>query len=264
MARTSYETLVELDGPDIPAGRSSPDDYGYPRHTLVDAVADLSIDYTLSDALAEFGTPIPKKAVWRANMTDHVAAQGDGPAPDRESMLRSRLARSGVPSLYLDVPPSVNVVKRVEDGRGLYLHGDVGVGKTWSACQICRAWAERGREFLFRSSLDLLTAIRSTYEGRESEAAVMREFAEVPLLVVDDLGKEVPTAWALSKLFDIVNKRYESRLPTVFTSQYDPKRMGDLIARSGDRDVAYAIVSRIIESCDVLPLNGENRRLRRQ
>lgn len=263
MASTISEMLASIGEPDIPSGMAEADAYVYPRHTLDEAVADMTIDYTLSDALAEFGMPVPKEALWRANMTTRVVAPWVVGDADHESVVRAKLVRSGVPSRYLDVPPSSNLVLRVAEGRGVYLHGPVGVGKTWAACQICRAWAERGRDFLFSSSLDLLAAIRSTYEGRESESAVMREFAEVPLLVVDDLGKEVPTAWALSKLFDIVNKRYEAELPTVFTSQADPQRMGDLIAKNGDADVAKAIVSRIVESCDIRPLDGANNRVRK-
>jgi len=39
-----------------------------------------------------------------------------------------------------------------------------------------------------------------------------------PVLVLDDLGTESATPWAREKLYQLLNYRYVSRLPTVITT----------------------------------------------
>lgn len=255
------ETLrALLEKMDIPPGRADKDDFGYPRYTLEEAMADWELVYTLSDAMAEFGVPVPDLALWRANLTPRPFDPWGPSEEDEAEAARAKRAESGIPSRYVDVPANPKYMPGLARGRGLYLSGPVGVGKTWAACAMARAWSDSGRDFLFTSSLDLLSRIRSTFDGGESEEAVMRRYAGVPLLVIDDLGKEAPTAWVLSKLFDVINKRYEFELPTIYTSQHKLSELGDAIKGSGDREVAYAIVSRIAGTCEKRSLTGEDRR----
>ena len=42
-----------------------------------------------------------------------------------------------------------------------------------------------------------------------------------PLLILDDLGVENPSAWAQEKLFQLLNHRYSHMLPTVITTNAD-------------------------------------------
>ena len=54
--------------------------------------------------------------------------------------------------------------------------------------------------------------LRSTFDkGGDSEADVIRRYVNVPVLIIDDLGKDSSTQWVLAKLFQIVNGRYEGR-----------------------------------------------------
>jgi DNA replication protein DnaC len=47
----------------------------------------------------------------------------------------------------------------------------------------------------------------------------------VPLLILDDLGAENPSSWALEKLFQLLNHRYSHRLPTVITTNANLDRL---------------------------------------
>ena len=69
---------------------------------------------------------------------------------------------------------------------------------------------------------DLLDHLRATF-GPNSPVSYDERFDEVrnaPLLILDDLGTQSSTAWAQEKLFQILNHRYNARLPTVVTSNH--------------------------------------------
>lgn len=224
-----------------------------PRHTLAEALEDPYLDYTLSDVVAEFGVPAPREAVGRANL---MVRRMDPEA------LRETCAISGMPSTYLGVEPDVGRARRMhEEGRGLYVWGDVGRGKTHLACRVAKGWAELGRAFRFATAQQLLGDLRACYDGSMREADVLRDYSSVPLLVLDDLGKEVPTAWALSRLFQVIDARYNEGLPTVYTSQLSPAGMGARIAGEGSPELGDAIVSRIVGTCNERHLEGPDRRV---
>lgn len=43
----------------------------------------------------------------------------------------------------------------------------------------------------------------------------------IPVLVLDDIGKEKKSAWTQQILFDVINFRYEHLLPTIITTNFD-------------------------------------------
>jgi DNA replication protein DnaC len=102
----------------------------------------------------------------------------------------------------------------------LIFFGGYGCGKTHLAAAIANQAVERGQAVLFVVVPDLLDYLRATF-GPNSPVGFDERFEEVrsaPLLVLDDLGTQSSTAWAQEKLFQILNYRYNARLPTVITS----------------------------------------------
>lgn len=98
--------------------------------------------------------------------------------------------------------------------------GSFGSGKTHLAAAIANYHFARGGQVLFITAPDLLDHLRSTY-GPSSEINYDEMFERVraaPLLVLDDLGAESPTPWAREKLYQLINHRYLSRLPTIITT----------------------------------------------
>lgn len=105
-------------------------------------------------------------------------------------------------------------------GGWLILFGGYGCGKTHLAAAIANAAVERGEAVLFVVVPDLLDHLRATF-GPNSPVSYDQRFEEIrsaPLLILDDLGTQSSTAWAQEKLYQILNYRYNARLPTVITS----------------------------------------------
>ena len=181
-------------------------------------------------------------------------------AENRRMESLSRLA--GIPERYLSAPIDGTAVPTLDSGRGLWWHGPVGTGKTLRACAALRGWARlHGGGARFVTSPALMTELRSTYDGQGSEAAVVAKYARCPLLVLDDVGKEAPTEWALAKLYEIIDARWAAKLPTCLTSNYTPSQLARRLAQRGDAESAEAVVSRLAGTCELVATGGEDRRL---
>lgn len=144
-----------------------------------------------------------------------------------------------------------------DSGRGLFMHGNKGTGKTKLAAIIANERLRQGKPVLFESVPDLMGDIRATFQKGGTDE-IIQSVKDVEFLVLDDLGAERMTEWIGEQLFSIVNHRYNERLLTVVTSNYSPKeiayRMDDM---QGER-----IMSRILGMCEVVSLGGGDYRLR--
>ncbi len=132
-----------------------------------------------------------------------------------------------------------------EEPRGwLLLHGGYGCGKTHLAAAIVNLRLETGKQSIFVNTPDLLDHLRSTFSPN-SEVPYDELFEQVrntPVLVLDDLGAESPTAWAQEKLYQILNYRYNEKLPTVVTSNQELDRLDPrLRSRLVDLDLVRKI-----------------------
>ncbi|CAN5913261.1 hypothetical protein BH23ACT11_BH23ACT11_17840 [soil metagenome] len=141
-----------------------------------------------------------------------------------------------------------------EAGKGLYLCGDVGTGKTHLAVAVMNELMTKQRvPSLFVTVPELLDNLRGAYNepGRDLDEW-MAAVKNADLLLLDDLGSERVTEWVQERIFVVVNHRYREVLPTIFTSNVGPK---DLATKLGDRTA-----SRVIAMCDWVSLEGEDYR----
>lgn len=162
--------------------------------------------------------------------------------------LRSRLRRCGVPERFLDAP--IDKTHDLTGGRGVFVFGMQGTGKTTKAAGILKGWlADNAGAAWFVTSSDLLTEIGATYSSYESEQSVIYKYGRCKLLVIDDLGTENPTDQTLTKLWQVIDMRYGAMLPTVVTTQHNLNELCAELGRKGGVKTAKAIVSRLYETC---------------
>lgn len=154
-----------------------------------------------------------------------------------------------------------------EPGRnGLFMSGPKGTGKTHLAAAIANRLMQEGTAVICMTMIDLLDRIKRTYEqsrqyGDEiSEGSVLSTYKSVPLLIIDDMGKEPATEWAVSKIYAIINARYEAYMPTIITTNYSDS---ELVRRltpkdSGDPTTADATIDRLREMCAAIVTTGDS------
>jgi DNA replication protein DnaC len=147
-----------------------------------------------------------------------------------------------------------NLDQRLDEGRGLWLYGDVGTGKTTLAMLVSKTALEAGRSVAIYSLPRLLAEIRDTYEegSRHSYTGLLDRLAEVDLLHVDDVGTEKTSPWVLEQLYAIVNARYEEQRSIVLTTNLDREALAE--------QINPRTVSRLEEMCEELPLFGADHR----
>ena len=115
--------------------------------------------------------------------------------------------------------------------------GGYGCGKTHLAAAIANHCHDQGQAVLFITVPDLLDHLRATFGPSSTSGYDERFYAirESPLLILDDLGTENATPWAVEKLFQILDYRYVAQLPTVFTSAYNLEELDQrLVSRMLD------------------------------
>jgi DNA replication protein DnaC len=139
----------------------------------------------------------------------------------------------------------------LDAGRGLWLAGGVGTGKTALAMVVSKAAIDSGRTVAIYSCPRLLSLIRESIDGG-GVLPFLDQLAAVDLLHIDDLGAEHRTEWVLEQLYAIINARYESERSTLITSNLLPEELQEQL---GDR-----IVSRLEGMCELLAVWGSDHR----
>jgi DNA replication protein DnaC len=128
----------------------------------------------------------------------------------------------------------------------LVVVGVVGCGKTHIAAAIKNERDDHGNQTLFMTTPDLLDYLRATY-APDSNVTYDRGFDAIrnaEVLILDDYGAHSSTPWAEEKLFQLLNHRFNARLPTVITTNQPLDRSG---AAGGAPSQELRILSRLLD-----------------
>lgn len=152
-----------------------------------------------------------------------------------------------------------------KERNGLFISGTAGTGKTHLAAAIANQLIHGGVPVICMTMIDLLAQIKTTFDRADgaTEAEVMRLYEDVPLLIIDDMGTEQPTQWGITKIYAIINARYEAYMPTIVTTNYSGAELIDRM--TPDRDDGYTAkktIERLQETCAGIEMNWPSWRTR--
>jgi len=171
------------------------------------------------------------------------------PVSDMARDLQTKIAVNEVRA-YVD-----DLDARLREGRGLWLFGDTGTGKTTLAMLISKAALEAGRTVAIYSLPKLLARIRRTYDsepGGDSYLSFFERLTSVDLLHIDDLGAEKRSDWVLEQLYALVNERYEAERSILITTNLPHPEL--------EEQIGSRTVSRLTQMCDEVEVRGDDRR----
>jgi DNA replication protein DnaC len=160
--------------------------------------------------------------------------------------------------------------------KGFLLFGRPGAGKTHLLVATLRYLTlEKGVSGRYVEFMLLLSDVRAGFAANRSHMEILAPLLRVPVLAIDELGKERGTEWERSMLDELVSRRYNSGLSTIFATNYFPEEHaapraehpgGRVNTRSQDfgRDaeamtlqqrVGDRIFSRLVEMCSFVKLD---------
>ena len=137
-------------------------------------------------------------------------------------------------------------------GIGLMLWGGVGTGKTYLAAAIANELLDQGKRVLMRDFSEISNI--SIFDADEYVSSL----SSYDLVILDDLGAERKSEFALQNVFNVVNRRWEYGKPMIVTTNLSIKEMKDLAAK--DELQYQRIYDRLFDMCTPICVNGTSRR----
>lgn len=131
---------------------------------------------------------------------------------------------------------------------GMIFCGTVGSGKTFAAACIANALIDKGIPVLMTSFPRILNA---GYEKND----LVREAQEFDLVIIDDLGTERQSDYALETVYYFLDERYKSGKPIIITTNLSKTDLEKPVGTDYAR-----IYSRVLEMCLVMTFPARNRR----
>lgn len=114
-----------------------------------------------------------------------------------------------------------SIIENLPLKKGLYLCGDVGVGKTYLAGCITNWYAKQDRKVAFIHFPTYLNQLKNAFDNSSEYDFYIRSATNAEVVVFDDVGAESVTAWSRDDILEpILNERMNHKRLTLFTSNY--------------------------------------------
>lgn len=148
---------------------------------------------------------------------------------------------------------------------GLWIHGKVGIGKTYVISAMANALANKGAGVVFVNWLNTITQITDSYSYRNHESHEkeyqINKLSKAEILIIDDIGTEKSSQHNLKDvLYQILENRTNALKPTFFTSNYSIAEYEEINANNVGRMDAERLTERVEMLAKEVRLTGENKR----
>ena len=139
----------------------------------------------------------------------------------------------------------------------LLFNGGTGLGKTFLSACIARTVADRGFSVVYESAGHLFSKLeRAKFYGDETAREDVKKYTVCDLLIIDDLGTEMPGQFVTSALYNLLNDRLLAGKPMVISTNLNV--MEELPKR-----YSAQVVSRLQGNFKLLPFVGEDIRVKK-
>ena len=136
----------------------------------------------------------------------------------------------------------------------LLFQGGTGLGKTFLSACVARVVAQKGFSVCYDSASAVIAAFEAQKFDRSEEAdARVRRMVACDLMILDDLGTEMPTPFADSALYTLINTRLNEGKNTIISTNLGYDEL--------ERRYTAQIFSRLRGSFERLPFVGRDIRL---
>lgn len=143
--------------------------------------------------------------------------------------------------------------KAYTSNTGLLLFGDVGTGKSFFAGCIANALLDRDVSVMMTNFPTILSRLTGMFP--EERIDYIDSIGRYDLLILDDLGVERNTSYAMEQMFQVVDRRYRSCKPLIVTTNLSLEQMKNA------PDVEHSrIYGRILEYCAPILFSGKDMR----
>ncbi len=143
------------------------------------------------------------------------------------------------------------------DVDNLFLTGGTGLGKTFLSTCIAKVVSDRGFSVVYDTAVSLFGKFEEDkfFKNPENSAlsAELRRYMSCDLLIIDDLGTEMTTAFVVSALYNLINTRLTTGKKTVINSNLSIEEIR--------RRYSQQIASRLEGEYLMLPFFGRDIRL---
>ena len=141
----------------------------------------------------------------------------------------------------------------------LFFNGAPGLGKTFLSACIARVVADNGFSVVYDMASSIFAKFEDAKFIRTDDLEALRNetrrYLECDLLIIDDLGTEMTTAFTISTLYEIVNTRLVTNRKTIINS--------NLTISELNRRYSEQIMSRLEGEYQVLTFYGDDIRKKR-
>ena len=143
--------------------------------------------------------------------------------------------------------------KMYKDNIGLLFWGNTGNGKTYTAACIANELIEKGIPVLMTSFPKIINSLTGMYA--EERTAYLDSISNFKLLVIDDLGTERHSEFALEQVYTVIDTRYKNKQPIIITTNLTLAEM-----KNPQNMEFQRIYDRVLEMCVPIQFKGESMR----
>ena len=141
----------------------------------------------------------------------------------------------------------------------LFFYGDTGVGKTFLSNCVAKELLDTGHSVIYFTAFQLFDIFKRNTFYKATEADIIaahQNIFDCDLLIIDDLGTEIPNSFTVSQLFLCLNERMIRRKSTIISTNLTLNQVAQLYSER--------TFSRLSSSYVMLKLFGDDIRIQKK